>query len=321
MGWGGVGWGVGGSPPAQRTAPAARPWEGAKGGGQKGRLAGLAAGGGGGAGAWRSVTWIHRPPRHSSARRHHPTGEQTHPTPELPRTQRSKPSGRAAAQPSPAPAQTQPSTHLSAGDLRRGRVLHEVVQGHAAHAADPSRHVQDANVDVVAQGGKGAGASGHLLRGGGQGRQGGVKLSLSHACMHGRGPTTPLNACPPPPHGSQPVTPPQLPSSQPAAARAPPPTSSSSASLATTSSRCRKIWLGVGMCSSNTALAMGMSAGCATQVPSWPSVTSRSLSALTCTAGCRVWGFRVQGVGVGAAGAAEAPAPAAGKGFVCRRGE
>jgi hypothetical protein len=40
-------------------------------------------------------------------------------------------------------------------------------------------------------------------------------------------------------------------------------------------------WLGSGMCASNTSRASGISAGCATQVPSWPAVTSRSLSART----------------------------------------
>jgi hypothetical protein len=42
-----------------------------------------------------------------------------------------------------------------------------------------------------------------------------------------------------------------------------------------------KTWFAVGICSSNTSIAMEASPGCATQVPSCPANTSRSLSART----------------------------------------
>jgi hypothetical protein len=54
--------------------------------------------------------------------------------------------------------------------------------------------------------------------------------------------------------------------------------SSSSFAETWTSGRWRPYWFGCGMCWSNTSFATGTSAGCATQVPSQPSVTSRSLS-------------------------------------------
>ena len=47
------------------------------------------------------------------------------------------------------------------------------------------------------------------------------------------------------------------------------------------SSRRTDSWLGAGILLSNTSRAMGTSPGCATQVPSWPSPASRSLSART----------------------------------------
>ena len=48
-----------------------------------------------------------------------------------------------------------------------------------------------------------------------------------------------------------------------------------------TSSRRTKSWLGCGMCASKMSSATLTSAGCATHVPSWPALTSRSLSART----------------------------------------
>ena len=57
--------------------------------------------------------------------------------------------------------------------------------------------------------------------------------------------------------------------------------SSRSFALKFTSGNCFVYWFGVGMYWSNTALAIGTRPGCATQVPSQPSVTSRSLSART----------------------------------------
>src|SRR4026208_2467375 len=57
--------------------------------------------------------------------------------------------------------------------------------------------------------------------------------------------------------------------------------SSSCFAVTCTSGRWRVYWLGCGMCWSNTAFATGPSPGWATQVPSQPSVTSRSLSART----------------------------------------
>ena len=48
-----------------------------------------------------------------------------------------------------------------------------------------------------------------------------------------------------------------------------------------TSSRLRSIWFGPGMTASNASMAIGTRPGWATQVPSWPSVASRSLSART----------------------------------------
>lgn len=56
---------------------------------------------------------------------------------------------------------------------------------------------------------------------------------------------------------------------------------SRSAAETSTSSRDTPCWFGPGMCASNTSRASGMSAGCATQVPSCPAPTSRSLSART----------------------------------------
>lgn len=41
-------------------------------------------------------------------------------------------------------------------------------------------------------------------------------------------------------------------------------------------------WLGVRMPALKMSIATPTSAGCATQVPSWPSLTSRCLSAFTC---------------------------------------
>ena len=53
-----------------------------------------------------------------------------------------------------------------------------------------------------------------------------------------------------------------------------------------------RIWLGSGMCLSKTSLATGTRPGWATQVPSWPARTSRSLSWRTfssaCLIGCRI---------------------------------
>ena len=48
-----------------------------------------------------------------------------------------------------------------------------------------------------------------------------------------------------------------------------------------TSGRCLPYWFGCGMCLSKISFAIGTRPGCATQVPSQPSVTSRSLSART----------------------------------------
>jgi hypothetical protein len=56
---------------------------------------------------------------------------------------------------------------------------------------------------------------------------------------------------------------------------------SRSLALTFTSGRCLPYWFGPGMCLSNTALAIGTRPGCATHVPSQPSVASRSLSART----------------------------------------
>ena len=67
----------------------------------------------------------------------------------------------------------------------------------------------------------------------------------------------------------------------PASVRAPSGVLSRSRAPTFTSSRLRWIWLGVFMCWSKIARAIGTRAGWATQVPSWPSVTSRSLSART----------------------------------------
>jgi len=44
----------------------------------------------------------------------------------------------------------------------------------------------------------------------------------------------------------------------------------------------RSTWFGCGITRSKISVAMGTSPGCATHVPSWPSVASRSLSARTC---------------------------------------
>lgn len=56
---------------------------------------------------------------------------------------------------------------------------------------------------------------------------------------------------------------------------------SKSLAVTCTSSRRTNSWLGPGMCLLNTSVAIAASAGCATQVPSWPARTSRSLSART----------------------------------------
>ena len=48
-----------------------------------------------------------------------------------------------------------------------------------------------------------------------------------------------------------------------------------------TSWRWRAIWFGSGIRRSKISLAIGTRPGCATQVPSWPSLASRSLSART----------------------------------------
>ena len=53
-----------------------------------------------------------------------------------------------------------------------------------------------------------------------------------------------------------------------------------------TSSRFTWCWLGVGMWVSKISRAIGINAGCATQVPSWPALTSRSLSARTRAIAC-----------------------------------
>jgi len=44
----------------------------------------------------------------------------------------------------------EPLPQLRARDLGRGRVLHQVVDGHAAHAAQPRLHVLQADRDVAA---------------------------------------------------------------------------------------------------------------------------------------------------------------------------
>src|ERR1700754_335395 len=54
----------------------------------------------------------------------------------------------------------QPLPELCAGDLRRGRVFHEVVNRHAAEAFEPGRRVAQANFDVVVETLAGDGADG-----------------------------------------------------------------------------------------------------------------------------------------------------------------
>ena len=56
---------------------------------------------------------------------------------------------------------------------------------------------------------------------------------------------------------------------------------SRSLAVMVTSSRLRSIWLGPVMTASNASIAIGTRPGWATQVPSWPSLASRSLSART----------------------------------------
>ena len=65
-------------------------------------------------------------------------------------------------------------------------------------------------------------------------------------------------------------------------------TVSRSSAVTVTSSRWRAIWLAPGIRRSNTSLAIGTRPGCATQVPSWPSPASRSLSARTLASACVV---------------------------------
>mmetsp|Transcript_19617 Transcript_19617/g.49853 ORF Transcript_19617/g.49853 Transcript_19617/m.49853 type:complete len:249 (-) Transcript_19617:984-1730(-) len=54
-----------------------------------------------------------------------------------------------------------------------------------------------------------------------------------------------------------------------------------SSAVTLTSQRRTCSWLGCGMCLSNTSSATLTRSGCATQVPSWPALASRSLSART----------------------------------------
>src|SRR6185312_2269748 len=69
--------------------------------------------------------------------------------------------------------------------------------------------------------------------------------------------------------------------SKPARLIVPPGAASSCSRLTWTSARSLPSWLGVGMYRSKISCATGTSAGWATQVPSWPALTSRSLSART----------------------------------------
>ena len=71
----------------------------------------------------------------------------------------------------------------------------------------------------------------------------------------------------------------------------------SSAAVTFTSSRWRETWLGPGMCLSKALSATGTRPGCATQVPSCPSVASRSLSARTfASASSLAWGLFFMGI-------------------------
>ena len=56
---------------------------------------------------------------------------------------------------------------------------------------------------------------------------------------------------------------------------------SRSLAVMVTSSRLRSIWFGPVMTASKASIAIGTRPGWATQVPSWPSLASRSLSART----------------------------------------
>ena len=66
-------------------------------------------------------------------------------------------------------------------------------------------------------------------------------------------------------------------------------TASRSCAVTRTSSRLRSIWFGRRHVASKTSVASGTRPGCATQVPSWPSFASRSLSARTFGERLRRW--------------------------------